>query len=233
MYTWVRIVWICAFIFRVHVLYVWARMLNVLYALNQASTVCVCMCMYVCVCMCMYWYVSVCIWCISTRMYAQCTCPKSLHVCACMCMYYMYRVYVHVCCMYCMHQPRQALMPSQQARNIPVGGGNPQAPLRTPLGSSPATLSRDQGPTPRPVLAHLCALHASAWAKAAPLCSPWALHAQWALDKNEERQKHIMLFRLWCTRILTLYIICSYSVDKVQYILHNTLCINIIHNGCT
>jgi len=112
----------------------------------------------VCVCMCMYLYVS--------------EVPKSLHVCVCMCvymcMYCMYSMYVLVCCMYCMHPPRQALMPSQQALHTPGGGGNQRAPLRTAMSSSPATLSRGQGPIPRPVLAHPCALHASGGPKLPP-----------------------------------------------------------------
>ena len=66
----------------------------------------------------------------------------------------------------------------QQARNIPGGRGNQRAPLRTAMGSSPATISSDQGPIPRPVLARPCALHASGMGGAAPLRRPWALHAQ-------------------------------------------------------
>ena len=64
-------------------------------------------------------------------------------------------------------------------KTYPMGGGNQRAPLRTAMGSSPATLSRDQRPVPRPVLARPCALHASGRGEAAPLRRPWALHAQW------------------------------------------------------
>ena len=50
----------------------------------------------------------------------------------------------------------------------PGGGCNQRAPLRTAMGSSPATLSRDQGPIPTPVLAHPCALHALGGPKLPP-----------------------------------------------------------------
>ena len=97
---------------------------------------------------------------------------KSIHMC-------MYCMYWHTCVYMCIHvyicRPHTDHIYSfmcwcpQQAWNIPGGGGGSQrAPHRTAMGSSPATLSRDQGPIPTPVLAHPCALHASGGPKLPP-----------------------------------------------------------------
>ncbi len=96
----------------------------------------------------MYVYVCVCIM-QNVHVYA-CICmyvyqPKSLYVCIHMCMYCMYhyyRMYMHVCCLHCMHWPRQVLMHSQQAQNIPLLGGNPWAPNST-AAPPPYTAVRD------------------------------------------------------------------------------------------
>ena len=118
-------------------------------------------------------------------MCATCKVNKSIHMC-------MYCMYVYTCVYMCIHvyicRPHTdhiysfMCWCSQQARHTPGGGGNRRAPLRTAMGSSPATLSSDQGPFPTPVWAHPCTLHASGGATAAPLHCPWALQSQWALD---------------------------------------------------
>ena len=96
--------------------------------------------MYVYVCVCIGMYVHVCV-CIDIHVYTYA---------------YMYTYVGHIQATYTLlcvgahNRPKTSL----------VGGGNQRAPLRTAMGSSPATLSRDQGPMPRPVLARPCALHA-------------------------------------------------------------------------
>ena len=89
-----------------------------------------------------------------------------------MCMYCVYHMYEHVCCLYYMYWPGQEQMLSQRAQNIARLGGNQRTPLRTTLGSSCATLSSDQGPIPRPDLAHQYALHAWGGGLSSPPAQP-------------------------------------------------------------
>ena len=115
-------------------------MMNVLCALDQASTVRFCMCMYVCISMYVYVYARIGMYLyvfdafLHAYMLLVCICMYMMHfytqvylpqVIACMCIYVHVLNVLYVChsmCMYVvcivcnsMHQPRQALMPSQPA----------------------------------------------------------------------------------------------------------------------
>ena len=122
--------------------------------------------LHVCVCICMYMYISVC-----TGMYLHVSHPyvHVLYVLAYMCIHvytcvYMYTYVDHIQTTYTL----LCVGAHNRPETSPGGGGNQRAPLRTAMGSSPATLSRDQGPIPTPVLAHPCALHASGGPKQPP-----------------------------------------------------------------
>ena len=110
-----------------------------------------CLHVYTCCYICKFWNQSICA-CI-----------------ACMCIHVYTCVYM---CTYVGHIQTTYTLLCVGAHNRPEtspgGGGNQRALLRTAMGSSPATLSRDQGPIPTPVLAHPWALHASGGPKPPP-----------------------------------------------------------------
>ena len=123
-----------------------------------------CMYVYVCVCICMYLYVLVCI----------------TSICVCIGIYVYTFVYM---CTYVGHIQTTYTLLCVGAHNRPEtspgGGGNRRAPLRTAMGSSPATLSRDQGPIATPVLALPCALHASGGPKLPPCTAHGPSNHNW------------------------------------------------------
>jgi hypothetical protein len=123
-------------------------------SIHIACIACMCTHVYTCYYICKFWNQSICacIVCIGIHMY---TCV------------YMYTYVGHIQATY-----TRLCVGAHNSKTSPGGAGNQRAPLRTAMGSSPATLSRDQGPTPRPILAHLCALHASGGGKSSPPVQP-------------------------------------------------------------
>jgi hypothetical protein len=112
-------------------------------SIHIACIACMCTHVYTCYYICKFWNQSIC----------ACIVCIGIHVYTCV---YMYTYVGHIQATYTL----LFVGAHKRPETSPVGGGNERVPLRTAMGSSPATLSSEQGPMPRPVLARLCALHA-------------------------------------------------------------------------